>query len=329
MRGATAREQEAAQGAQISIHAPHARSDSSSAARASGYTDFNPRSSCEERRSGRMSLPEQNHFNPRSSCEERHDSDKTKYLTKNFNPRSSCEERHDSDFMTYEPLYISIHAPHARSDDYNPQESGDIQISIHAPHARSDMLNYRRIATGQEFQSTLLMRGATSSPLEGRFFPICDFNPRSSCEERRLIRICIEALKEFQSTLLMRGATIEAGLAVRASSFQSTLLMRGATIQGEARRKCLHFNPRSSCEERPMLRSASPVLVVFQSTLLMRGATRGSCGTSSASTAFQSTLLMRGATGGVDRSIGQPKFQSTLLMRGATRATSDRFVCDD
>ena len=35
---------------QISIHAPHARSDPKSSREASGLLDFNPRSSCEERR---------------------------------------------------------------------------------------------------------------------------------------------------------------------------------------------------------------------------------------------------------------------------------------
>ena len=81
---------------------------------------------------------------------------------------------------------ISIHAPHARSD--RPPQYGVHRghpISIHAPHARSDK---------EAAQSS------TSS--------IQDFNPRSSCEERRTKRraICTTAWP-FQSTLLMRGAT--------------------------------------------------------------------------------------------------------------------------
>ena len=78
---------------------------------------------------------------------------------------------------------ISIHAPHARSDDhrapvvqsiryFNPRSSCEERrayislersfciISIHAPHARSDTM----WGTSQDiflFQSTLLMRGAT------------------------------------------------------------------------------------------------------------------------------------------------------------------------
>ena len=101
-------------------------------------------------------------------------------------------------------------------------------ISIHAPHARSD---------GQ------------CRPLPGIQ---CDFNPRSSCEERlddqsgcissRGISIHAPHARsdwrwlphrakppKFQSTLLMRGATVWVGKDQYMYPFQSTLLMRGAT----------------------------------------------------------------------------------------------------
>ena len=39
----------------------------------------------------------------------------------------------------------------------------ELTISIHAPHARSDELGEMQAATRAEFQSTLLMRGATLS----------------------------------------------------------------------------------------------------------------------------------------------------------------------
>ena len=221
------------------------------------------------------------------------------------------------------------------------------------------------------------------------------FNPRSSCEERPVLASMAVALAEFQSTLLMRGATcasIDLFLCLRA--FQSTLLMRGATARlpysYQAFRISIHapharsdvlpdhrwprrayFNPRSSCEERPTKSQLSGLKGIFQSTLLMRGATltvpmtiaptidfnpRSSCeerrGVISLKTAdriFQSTLLMRGATGRQGRrrrqyyiSIHAPHarsdqfhplpghcctgFQSTLLMRGATgQAAGDGF----
>ena len=83
------------------------------------------------------------------------------------------------------PLYaISIHAPHARSDCSSSTLSSLVtDISIHAPHARSDGMGCNSFRTYQhfnprssceerlgslisrlldvEFQSTLLMRGAT------------------------------------------------------------------------------------------------------------------------------------------------------------------------
>ena len=108
---------------------------------------------------------------------------------------------------TRTPGDISIHAPHARSDttDTNKRKCGD--ISIHAPHARSDDDVNAISADVVEFQSTLLMRGAT----------VCPF-----CDTGKL---------RFQSTLLMRGATLYLGPFIKATyKFQSTLLMRGATF---------------------------------------------------------------------------------------------------
>ena len=129
---------------------------------------FNPRSSCEERRTHPRCRSLCSYFNPRSSCEERpylaHDGHGSflisihapharsdlaaqlstrKYLlfqstllmrgaTAIIRPRDACNK-------------ISIHAPHARSDKvyvYNPKEKQ--YISIHAPHARSDAL-YERV----------------------------------------------------------------------------------------------------------------------------------------------------------------------------------------
>ena len=80
-----------------------------------------------------------------------------------FNPRSSCEERHLVQFgQIFVRLDISIHAPHARSDawitaspttlaHFNPRSSWEER-----PQRRSES----RCKTCL-FQSTLLMRGAT------------------------------------------------------------------------------------------------------------------------------------------------------------------------
>ena len=54
-------------------------------------------------------------FNPRSSCEERLRVRDTLLDAVNFNPRSSCEERLGGS-VDASLFAISIHAPHARSD---------------------------------------------------------------------------------------------------------------------------------------------------------------------------------------------------------------------
>ena len=170
----------------------------------------------------------------------------------NFNPRSSCEERHNS---------VRV-------------ERQAVDISIHAPHARSDLDTSSKALPPTEFQSTLLMRGATSefrfSPDATRLISIhapharsdgpaghlrCrsqqNFNPRSSCEERLRPDITHKLKIKFQSTLLMRGATRAYRQSRPKHIFQSTLLMRGATTSN----------------------SYAQLAMGFQSTLLMRGAT--------------------------------------------------------
>ena len=174
-----------------------------------------------------------------------------------------------------EPLYfISIHAPHARSDfarvgqeifglEFQSTllmrgatrlgENGRrrSQISIHAPHARSDPTSCGRRVTNL-FQSTLLMRGATPRRPAQVHKLERNFNPRSSCEERRRGLVGKKSKMRFQSTLLMRGATRRV-VVIKWwwRQFQSTLLMRGATWSSWPRAtKRPNFNPRSSCEER-------------------------------------------------------------------------------
>ncbi len=168
----------------ISIHAPHARSDHECNFydRAHGY------------------------FNPRSSCEERRLRSRSGYLRRHFNPRSSCEERPPGKLLECADLPISIHAPHARSDSPLSRESRgryEFQstllmrgatgsgggrhrrhdISIHAPHARSDPVDKSR-ADGAEI-SIHAPHARSDDVVLARLEAGYDFNPRSSCEERR------------------------------------------------------------------------------------------------------------------------------------------------
>ena len=187
----------------------------------------------------------QKHFNPRSSCEERPDIRVISQLFVYFNPRS-CWTRslYLSGFQstllmrgaTAAPhprgrrRRISIHAPHARSDMIAVFAFLVDIISIHAPHARSDSPSSMCNSTSTGFQSTLLMRGATTTR-EETILCLTYFNPRSSCEERQgYHRTSSRRLLHFNPR----------------SSCEERL--RCSTQSG-----CRDdFNPRSSCEERPV-----------------------------------------------------------------------------
>ena len=80
-----------------------------------------------------------------------------------------------------------------------------INISIHSPHAWRD-------------RSLMYLRTF-----------LTNFNPLSSCEERRVISKVINIVQIFQSTLLMRGETCTEKDCEYCPIFQSTLLMRGET----------------------------------------------------------------------------------------------------
>ena len=102
--------------------------------------------------------------------------------------------------------FISIHAPHARSDCWGNRIDMQRLISIHAPHARSDNRKPDIVDRHVEFQSTLLMRGATCHSWQGYHRPQISIHaPHARSDERQCIDIAIDAV--FQSTLLMRGAT--------------------------------------------------------------------------------------------------------------------------
>ena len=99
------------------------------------------------------------------------------------------------------------------------------------------------------FQSTLLMRGATSAGVG--LSPAPYFNPRSSCEERLPPSRASRLFHAFQSTLLMRGATGQ-----RYAAGQSLPYFNPRSSCEERRPRFMqpqkngNFNPRSSCEER-------------------------------------------------------------------------------
>ena len=207
------------------------------------------------------------------------------------------------------------------------------------------MLEY--LDTVKEFQSTLLMRGATCQQGAHRRC-LHHFNPRSSCEERHIpmsftekqIKISIHAphARSDLQPFIDDGWT---AISIHAPHARSDRASSPSAV-------LLHyFNPRSSCEERLYESWTDDDYLIFQSTLLMRGATRSmmmskiispdfnprsSCEERpalvhflfEASIRFQSTLLMRGATLAIEDALTRvQEFQSTLLMRGATLFIAD------
>ena len=148
-------------------------------------------------------------------------------------------------------------------------------ISIHAPRVGSDLALWLLVWLPSSFQSTLPVWGATGSNSDftksftisihaprvgsdtlrhGRKYCLSDFNPRSPCGERPLVRgLPPESVPVFQSTLPVWGATAEKREYARKRQFQSTLPVWGATTRpGELSGQSLHFNPRSPCGERPL-----------------------------------------------------------------------------
>ena len=146
----------------ISIHAPHTRSDARQIRDEQSLSNFNPRSSYEERHddpaTGGNVLRD---FNPRSSYEERRTRKQYRPFHCNFNPRSSYEER--------PPVADRCH-------------TGYDSISIHAPHTRSDLMHGSRRRIWIYFNP----RSSYEERLrrERLIFAHQNFNPRSSYEER-------------------------------------------------------------------------------------------------------------------------------------------------
>ena len=148
------------------------------------------------------------------------------------------------------PFAISIHTPHAGSD-FLPQHLPDTNhaISIHTPHAGSDdfftssmfsscnfnphspcgerLLSAKTNASFFSFQSTLPMRGATSSHTQWSFI-FRYFNPHSPCGERRILIVVLNVRHDFNP---------HSPCGERPHNSSSTSLT-------------IHFNPHSPCGER-------------------------------------------------------------------------------
>ena len=124
-------------------------------------------------------------FNPRSSCEERHADprrDTAGAIHISIHAPHARSDPLTHDFLRDGVGVISIHAPHARSDERAVQSNWDDIKFQSTLLMRGATMSWRSWSRPREFQSTLLMRGATTG--RGHTAKSSNFNPRSSCEER-------------------------------------------------------------------------------------------------------------------------------------------------
>ncbi len=177
----------------------------------------------------------------------------------------------------YNNYFISIHAPHAGSDQGTNKGGIKMKISIHAPHAGSD--------PGRPCFAQILLHFNPRSPCGERLhlFPVVkvrsNFNPRSPCGER---------LRRVASAIVLPLISIHAP---HAGSDPVKILKMLVQMYFNPRSPCgerhcgerhslptptvgsADFNPRSPCGERLRFHSLECTSFRFQSTLPMRGAT--------------------------------------------------------
>ena len=167
---------------------------------------FNPRSPCGERPSGCRNSCNTNDFNPRSPCGERRRHIYRGIRIPGFQstlPMRGATTPRSLPAMTF---VISIHAPHAGSDDRTSKNYSNRQnFNPRSPCGERLPAGFN-IPPSQLFQSTLPMRGATISRVCLAVYTLIsihaphagsdstptlslsidrNFNPRSPCGERR------------------------------------------------------------------------------------------------------------------------------------------------
>ena len=234
----------------ISIHAPHAGSD---------YT-------------AQLHWPCWKYFNPRSPCGERLSGILFRFLFTRF--QSTLPMRGATFFRPSFPPHflISIHAPHAGSDellfqfdsfvlDFNPRSPcGERLTEGHGPLVA---YNFNpRSPCGERPQIARQRRRHRH------------FNPRSPCGERLESGSPLVWLKAFQSTLPMRGATtcpfqiaLTLTISIHAPHAGSDWVISSTTLLFRISIHAPHAGS-DPCERADVYQES-----LFQSTLPMRGAT--------------------------------------------------------
>ena len=218
------------------------------------------------------------YFNPRSPYGERQALHIQRPRVDHFNPRSPYGERQAACNPSDTPVAISIHAPLTGSDDECPGYLPFPEdFNPRSPYGERLKIMDNAIS-GQIFQSTLPLRGATTAaiinrpcrmisihaPLTGSdrydglppVVAVISIHAPLTGSDLRIPSI-IQSIKKFQSTLPLRGATYPGFRGDRLELFQSTLISIHAPLTG-------------SDSSRPKIPIQPPK---FQSTLPLRGAT--------------------------------------------------------
>ena len=149
--------------------------------------------------------------------------------------------------------------------------------------------------------------------------PRANFNPRPPCGERLLNFHIVLLQNLFQSTLPVWGAT-EVMTQYTGTEVISIHAPRVGSdgSSDPVHRHGRHFNPRSPCGERLLLRKTVKLDERFQSTLPVWGATTRYKFSRRYSFLFQSTLPVWGATTLRDYDIQNYIYKKTLTECGAT-----------
>ena len=101
-----------------------------------------------------------------------------------------------------------------------------------------------------------------------------NFNPRSPCGERLVLRRAKSSIRDFNPRSPCGERLCAVSVPRPGEIFQSALPLRGATTRRHRQDTGdTDFNPRSPCGERPASIRSCVSALVFQSALPLRGAT--------------------------------------------------------
>ena len=236
---------------------------------------------------------------------------------------------------------VSTHAPHARGDrlhrllpttrvGFNPRPSCEGRhptckaqiltddVSTHAPHARGDLVPPAPVLPHRLFQPTPLMRGATPrATKEGSNERVSIHAPHARGDLAGAPRV--RRLRVSTHATHARGDAVSEAQVYVDYQFQPTPLMRGATRAPLCnRRPSRCFNPRPSCEGRPV---GITICIATHESFNPRPSCEGRPG--GAPVPLDGALVSTHAphARGDPSDMAEPtpvQFQPTPLMRGAT-----------